>query len=161
MTPERQKEIIIFESCLFHTSFISSLLRIGAPQHEQLHSGRSSFKFSLFNTDNPSTYVRYMLKIPDCKIATSKLTWSLKPTVWVSRSSSELLWWNIFKQQVYFTNIAGIFISLHGLPTIITVGILVCFLQLWKSENFPTVQYGTYFLYLASLYLYESVVQGR
>ena len=49
MTPERQKEIIIFESSLCHTSFISSLLRIGAPQHEQLHSGRSSFKFSLFN----------------------------------------------------------------------------------------------------------------
>ena len=49
MTPERQKEINIFQSCLCHTSFISSLLRIGAPQHEQLHSGRSSFKFSLFN----------------------------------------------------------------------------------------------------------------
>ena len=49
MTPERQKEIIIFESCLCHNSFISSLLRIGAPQQEQLHSERSYIKFIIFS----------------------------------------------------------------------------------------------------------------
>ena len=33
------------ETC--HTSFLSCLFKILAPQHEQLPSGRSSFKFSL------------------------------------------------------------------------------------------------------------------
>ena len=39
------------KSCLCHTSFISSLFRVGAPQHKELHSERSSFKFSLINVN--------------------------------------------------------------------------------------------------------------
>ena len=42
------EEINFIKPCKGYTSFISSLLKLVAPQHEQLHGKRSSFKFSLF-----------------------------------------------------------------------------------------------------------------